>query len=251
MGTMGAPTSFAGQTATVTGGARGIGCGIAAELARSGARVVVWDHRLDRWEDGRDGLARTDALQVNVTDLAAVEQAFAETTTRHGAVSILVNNAGINGPIHPVDGYPVDAWHSVIAADLTSVFYCCRVAIPHMSAARYGRIINISSISGKDGNPNVAAYSAAKAGVIGFSKSLAKEVAEVGITVNCITPGIAKTELLAEMTPSHIEAVRSKIPMNRFCTVEEIAAMVAFVASAACSFTTGAVFDLSGGRATY
>ncbi|MFI5013280.1 MAG: SDR family oxidoreductase [Hyphomicrobiales bacterium] len=248
---MSAQAQFEGQTAIVTGGARGIGRGIAAQLARLGAQTVVWDNRLDRWEDASDGVARADAFQVDVTDLAAVERAFSATADRYGPVSILINNAGVNGPVHPVDGYPVGAWHTVIAADLTSVFYCCRTSIPRMIAARYGRIVNISSISGKDGNPNVAAYSAAKAGVIGFSKSLAKEVADTGITVNCVAPGIAKTDLLAEMTPSHIEAVRSKIPMNRFCRVEEIAAMVAFVASPACSFTTGAVFDLSGGRATY
>lgn len=244
-------SSIAGQLAIVTGGARGIGRGIAAELQRQGARVVVWDNRMDRWEEGSDGVLRSDAIEVDVSQLVAVERAFERTVEDHGPVSILVNNAGVNGPVHPVAGYPVSAWHDVIAADLTSVFFCCRTAIPHMMSARYGRIITMSSISGKDPSANVAAYSAAKAGVIGFSKALAREVAELGITVNCITPGIAKTDLLAEMTASHVDAMRAKIPMNRFCTVDEIAAMVAFVASPACSFTTGAVFDLSGGRASY
>jgi NAD(P)-dependent dehydrogenase (short-subunit alcohol dehydrogenase family) len=240
--------SLNGQAAIVTGGARGIGLGIAAELARQGCRVALWD--LD-FAAAEIGFGPALEQQVNVTDSAAVERAFATASGELGRIEILVNNAGINGPVADVPSYPLDAWDRVIATDLTSVFYCCRTAVPHMRRHGYGRIVNVASIAGKEGTPGVAAYCAAKAGVIGFAKALAREVVTDGITVNCVTPVMTVTGLLAQMTPEHIEEARAKIPMGRFCAIEEIAAMVAWIASPACSFTTGAVFDLSGGRATY
>ncbi len=170
---------------------------------------------------------------------------------RAGRLDILVNNAGINGPVAPVWDYPPDAWDRVLAVDLTGVFYCCRVAVPRMRAAGYGRIVNVASIAGKEGVPGIAAYAAAKAGVIAFTKSIARELVESGVLVNCIAPVITETDLFNEMTPEHIAASKAKIPMGRFLKIEEIAAMVAWVAGPECSFTTGFTFDLSGGRATY
>ena len=238
-----------GQTAIVTGGARGIGRGIAERLAAGGCRVIVWDRDLGPEAQGgfRPALAET----VDVTDPVAIERGFAAAVTRFGQIQILVNNAGINGPVLPAWEYPLDAWARVLAVDLTGVFLCCRAAVPHMREKGYGRIVTIASIAGKEGMPGIAAYSAAKAGVIGYTKALARELATSGVTVNCIAPAITETELFAEMTPAHIEGAKARIPMGRFCTVEEIAAQVAFVASPDCSFTTGAVFDVSGGRATY
>ena len=238
-----------GQTAIVTGGARGIGRGIAERLAAEGCRVIVWDR--DLGPEARGGFRPALAETVDVTDPVAIERGFAAAVTRFGQIQILVNNAGINGPVLPAWEYPLDAWARVLAVDLTGVFLCCRVAVPHMRENGYGRIVTIASIAGKEGMPGIAAYSAAKAGVIGYTKALARELATSGVTVNCIAPAITETELFAEMTPAHIEGAKARIPMGRFCTVEEIAAQVAFVASPDCSFTTGAVFDVSGGRATY
>lgn len=235
---------FAGQTAIVTGGARGIGRAIADRLAAEGARIVIWD-----WDPGE---ARADLVQkVDVTDLAAVERAFAECAQRFGQVHALINNAGVNGPVLPAWEYPPADWARVIAVDLTGVFHCCRAVVPHMRAKGYGRIVTVASIAGKEGMPGISAYSAAKAGVIGYSKALARELATSGVTVNCLAPAITETELFKEMTPAHIEGAKARIPMGRFCKVEEIAAQVAYVASAECSFTTGFVFDVTGGRATY
>lgn len=191
------------------------------------------------------------AQRVDVTSIASIHSAFAQAVAKFGSIEILVNNAGINGPVAEVTDYPLDAWDRVIAVDLTGVFYCCRAVVPHMRERGYGRIVNVASIAGKEGTPGVAAYCAAKAGAIGFAKALARELATSGVTVNSVTPVMAETELLREMTPAHIAAARSKIPMNRFVTVQEIAAMVAWIASRDCSFTTGGVFDISGGRANY
>jgi len=239
-----------GQTAIVTGGARGIGLAIAHRLTDEGCRAVLWDVSSPSPE-GASAFRPALIQHVDVTDYPSIERAFAEAVTRFGTVEILVNNAGINGPVVETAAYPLDAWDKVLAVDLTGVFYCCRAVVPHMRERGYGRIVNISSIAGKEGTAGVAAYCAAKAGVIGFAKALARELATAGITVNSVTPVITQTELLREMTAEHIEQARRRIPMERFCTAEEIAAMVAWIASRECGFTTGGVFDISGGRATY
>jgi NAD(P)-dependent dehydrogenase (short-subunit alcohol dehydrogenase family) len=240
---------LANRVAVVTGGARGIGFAAAERCARSGAKVALWDR------DGAEVAARRIAgaigCAVDVTDEAAVAAALALTEKRLGPVDILVASAGITGPNASVADYPAAAWRQVIEVDLTGVFLCCRAVVPGMTARNYGRIVTIASIAGKEGNPNAAAYSAAKAGVIALTKSLGKELAATGVRVNCVTPAAVKTELFAQMTESHIQYMLSKIPLGRFGTVEEIAAMIAWLASEECSFTTGGVFDLSGGRATY
>ncbi len=196
-------------------------------------------------------LAPAHGCRVDITDLAAVEQAFAETLDAVGEVQILVNNAGINGPVVKHWDYPPDAWERVFAVNLTAVFYCCRTVVPHMQGRGYGRIVNVASAAGKDGNPNICAYSASKAGVIGFTKSIAKELVGTGVMVNCICPVMTETDLFREMTQEHIDYCRSLIPMGRFPAIAEVAAMVAWMAGPECSFTTGAAFDLTGGRATY
>ena len=240
-----------GQTAIVTGSVRGIGLGIARRLALDGCRIVVWDRDAAVFDPGGAGFTPKLTLAVDIADRASVERAFAATLEATTRVEILVNNAGINGPVHPTWEYPPDAWDTVIAVDLTGVFNCCRVAVPAMRAAGYGRIVNVASIAGKEGGPGIAAYAAAKGGVIAFTKSLAKELTPCNVLVNAIAPVITETDLFKEMTAEHIAAMKAKIPMGRFLRVEEIAAMVAWIASPECSFTTGSTFDLSGGRATY
>jgi 3-oxoacyl-[acyl-carrier protein] reductase len=239
------------QVAIVTGGARGIGRGIAARLAREGCRVVVWDRDIEAFEAVAAGFEPLALLPTDVADLESVQRSFDATMSRAGRVDILVNNAGVNGPVAPVWEYPVDAWHRVMAVDLTGVFHCCRVVVRAMRNAGYGRIVNVSSITGKEGSPGIAAYASAKAGVIGFTKSLARELVGSGVLVNAIAPVITETDLFKEMTQQHIDSAKAKIPMGRFLTIDEIAAMVAWIASPACSFSTGFTFDLSGGRATY
>jgi 3-oxoacyl-[acyl-carrier protein] reductase len=241
------PISLQGQVAVVTGGARGIGLGIAQRLHAEGCRVVVWDmNPLDH-----ASLSPAFSTVVDVANRASVEAAVRATTEAVGAIDILVNNAGINGPVMPTWDYPDEAWDKVLAVDLTGVFYCCRAVLPAMRERGYGRIVNVSSIAGKEGMPGIAAYSAAKAGVIGFTKSVARELAGSGITMNAIAPVITETDLFKEMTAEHIASAKAKIPMGRFLQIPEIAATVAFVVSPECSFTTGFTFDLSGGRATY
>jgi NAD(P)-dependent dehydrogenase (short-subunit alcohol dehydrogenase family) len=244
-------SALAGQGVIVTGGARGIGLGIAQRLAAEGCRVALWDLGFDRFDAAAAGFTPALTLPVNVADYRQVEAAFVATERALGEVDILINNAGINGPVAPVWEYSLEAWDRVLAVDLTGVFYCSRVAIPGMRARGYGRIVNVASIAGKEGNPGIAAYASAKAGVIGFTKSLARELVDSGVLVNAIAPALTETDLFKEMTPEHIALARSKIPMGRTLTVPEVAAMVAWIASRECSFTTGFTFDLTGGRATY
>ncbi|CAH2897184.1 MAG: Oxidoreductase, short-chain dehydrogenase/reductase family [uncultured Paraburkholderia sp.] len=241
---------FEARTAIVTGAARGIGRGIAQRLAEEGCRIACWDNDVSSLESG-DGSFAALVQDVDLADARAVEAAFAATLESFGHVDIVVNNAGINGPVVPIEDYPVDAWNRVLAVDLNSVFHTSRLAVPHMRARGAGRIVNVASIVGKEGHPNICAYSAAKAGVIGLTKSIARELAGTGVMVNGIAPAITETDLFREMTEEHIEASKARIPMGRFLTVPEIAAMVAWIASDECSFTTGFTFDLSGGRATY
>jgi 3-oxoacyl-[acyl-carrier protein] reductase len=240
-----------GHTAIVTGGARGIGLGIAQRLAKEGAQVILWDVDFTPFDPAAAGFQPIRMDVVDVTDVRAIETAVAAAMAQTGRIDILVNNAGINGPIHDVVDCPVDVWTQILTVDLTSVFLCCRTVVPHMVARKYGRIVNIASIAGKEGNARGAAYSAAKAGVIGFTKSLAKELVATGVLVNAVAPAIAETDLFAQMTPEHIALMKAKIPMNRFVRIPEIAATAAWAASPECSFTTGFTYDVTGGRATY
>jgi NAD(P)-dependent dehydrogenase (short-subunit alcohol dehydrogenase family) len=228
---------FKGRTAVVTGGMQGIGAAIVKRLESSGAKVTIWD---------LDGPGNVDVAS-NESILGALKN----TLKQLGKIDILVNNAGIAGPTAPVVDYPIEQWERVIRIDLNGPFLCCRAVVPHMVKAGYGRIVNIASIAGKEGNPNAVAYSASKAGVISLTKSLGKELAQAGVLVNCVTPAAAKTAIFDQMTEQHIQYMLSKIPMNRFVEVGEIAALVCWLASEDCSFTTGGVFDISGGRATY
>jgi 3-oxoacyl-[acyl-carrier protein] reductase len=242
---------FSGRTAVVTGGAKGIGLGIAQKLAGAGAGVAVWDLNPDSLRNDAAGKAFEAILSVDVTEPASVEQAVQDTLAQLGVIDILVNNAGVAGPTLPTWEYPLHEWDRVIATDLTSVFLCCRAVVPVMMESGRGRIVNVASVAGKEGNANACAYSAAKAGVIALTKSLGKELAQSGIIVNSVAPAMVQTDLLGEMTPEYIAGVTAKIPMGRFGTIEENADMVAWLCSDACSFATGAVFDVSGGRATY
>jgi NAD(P)-dependent dehydrogenase (short-subunit alcohol dehydrogenase family) len=224
---------FKGRTAIVTGGMQGIGAAIVKRLKASGAEVVVWD---------LDGSPKVD-----VADPSSIQTALKNIKK----VDVLVNNAGIAGKNVPTVDYPIEEWERVLRINLTSQFLVCRAVAPLMVRAKYGRIVNIASIAGKEGNPNAVAYSASKAGVISLTKSLGKELAKDGVLVNCVTPAAAKTAIFDQMTQQHIDYMLSKIPMGRFVEVDEIAALVCWLASADCSFSTGGVFDISGGRATY
>jgi 2-dehydro-3-deoxy-L-rhamnonate dehydrogenase (NAD+) len=238
------------QVAIVTGGARGLGLGIAKRLASDGHRIILWDIACDA-NDRVAGLEPLLVQRVDVSVAGSVRQAFDSALSAAGQIDVLVNNAGISGPIAPTWEYPPEQWQRVIDVDLTGVFHCCRTVIPHMRKKGSGRIVNIASIAGKEGNPNGSAYAAAKGGVIAYTKAIAKELAASGVLVNCIAPTMAETDLLRQMTPQFIAAIKAKIPMGRFVAIEEVAAMVAWIVGPDCTFTTGFTFDLSGGRATY
>ena len=238
------------RTVVVTGGARGIGLGIVRKFIDLGCRVSSWD--IDHMPlEGNPDNSKKIQVQVDIADHSLVKTAVSKTIEELGGIDILINNAGVNGPTVPAWEYPLEEWDRVLSVDLKGVFLCCREVIPHMRAAGCGRIINVASIVGKEGNALAVAYSAAKAGVIGLTKAMAKELFDDGIFVNCVTPAMTETDLLDEMTDEYISMVKAKIPMGRLCRISEIADMVAWIAGPECTFTTGAVFDLSGGRATY
>ncbi|TDV20929.1 SDR family NAD(P)-dependent oxidoreductase [Paraburkholderia caballeronis] len=242
------------RTMIVTGGARGIGYAVAQRALQSGAAVALWDVDAERLERSRGELAAlglVSAVTVELTDETSVAAAAAETLKRHGAIHALVNSAGITGGNGLTWELPVDVWRRVIDVNLIGCYLTCRAVIPHMLEAGYGRIVNIASVAGKDGNPNASHYSASKAGLIGLTKSLGKELATKNVLVNAVTPAAAKTEIFDSMSQQHIDYMLSKIPMNRFLLPEEAASLIVWLTSEDCAFSTGAVFDLSGGRATY
>ncbi|QRM56980.1 SDR family NAD(P)-dependent oxidoreductase [Sinorhizobium sp. BG8] len=243
---------LAGQHAVVTGGAQGLGFAMAKRMIASGAKVTLWDMDAPLLEKATGELGSASrSVTVDVSDWDQVESALAATEAGFGPISVVVNSAGIAGPAAPLDSYDIAIWKKIIDINLHGSFLVCRAIVPGMKERNYGRIVNIASIAGKEGNPNAAAYSASKAGVIGMTKSLGKELAGYDIAVNCITPATAETRILEQLTPQFIEYMRSRIPRGRFLEVEEAAAMVAWLVSKENSFTTAAVFDLSGGRATY
>jgi 3-oxoacyl-[acyl-carrier protein] reductase len=249
---------LAGRFAVVTGGAQGIGRAIVERFLESGASVAIWDRDVPlaqktagELKSKGKGTGEPIAVRVDVTDYADVERVRDETLKAFGRIDILVNNAGIAGPNVTTWDYPLDAWRQVMAINLDGPFHCCRAIAPGMIAQNYGRIVNIASVAGKEGNPNAPAYSASKAGVISLTKSLAKETANKDISVNCITPAAARTAIFDQMSETQINFMLSKIPRGRFVKVEEIAGLIAWLASDENSFTTGGVFDISGGRATY
>lgn len=243
---------FQGRHAVVTGGATGLGYAIAQRLIQSGGGVTLWDRDEAAAKQAAAALGpRASAVAVDVSQHASVRAAVQATLLLTPKVDALVNSAGVTGPNVKLWDYPVDAWEQVMAVNLNGLFLCCREWAPHLRANNYGRIVNIASVAGKDGNPNASAYSASKAGVIALTKSLGKELADTGVRVNCVTPAAVKTAIFDQMTPEHIAFMLSKIPMGRFGTPDEVAAMVVWLCTEECSFSTGAVFDLSGGRSTY
>jgi len=243
---------FSGRTAVITGGAAGIGFAIAQRLIASGGRVSVWDRDAAALDKAKARLtAGNDTRVVDVADPASVDAATQATASALGRIDALVCSAGISGPNTTMWEYPVEAWRQVMEVNVNGVFLCNRAVVPVMLKQDYGRIVNIASVAGKEGNPNASAYSASKAAVIGLTKSLGKELAKTGIRANCVTPAAVKTTIFDQMSQQHIDFMLSKIPMGRFGQVEEIAALVGWLCTEDCSFSTGAVFDLSGGRATY
>jgi NAD(P)-dependent dehydrogenase (short-subunit alcohol dehydrogenase family) len=242
---------FTGQTAIVTGGAAGIGRAIAARLAAEGAKVSLWDMNEAALAAARTEMGAVHTFALDIANPDDVERAMDATIAALGKLDILVASAGITGPNATVAAYPVEDWKRVIDVNLNGLFYCNRAAVPYLQSNEYGRIVNIASIAGKEGNPNASAYSASKAGVIGLTKSLGKELAKTEIRVNCVTPAAVRTGIFGQMTPEHIDFMLSKIPLGRFGRTDEITALVCWLASQECSFSTGAVFDISGGRATY
>jgi len=238
------------KVAIITGGAQGFGYSMVERFSKSGAKVVIWD----KDEELLKSLTLPENVNyeiVNITSYDSVQKSTIATLDKNNKIDILINNAGIAGPSFKTWEYPIDQWQNVIDIDLTGLFYCCKSIVPHMIKANYGRIVNIASIAGKEGNPNAMPYSAAKAGVIALTKSLGKELADKNIAVNCVTPAAAKTRIFDQISQEHIDYMLSKIPRGRFIKVDELASMVSWLVSEENSYTTGAVFDLSGGRATY
>ena len=241
------------KVAIVTGGAQGFGFAITQKFLASGAKVIIWD--IDE-KEAKDALKKLNNnncsyQKVDVNNFNEIEKTLKQIESSHGKIDIFINNAGITGMNATIADYPTDEWEKVINLNLNAVFYCCKAVVPYMIKQNYGRIVNISSIAGKEGNPNAGAYSTSKAGVIGLTKSLGKELAQKNIAVNCVTPAAAKTRIFDQMTKEHIEYMLSKIPRNKFAKVEELASLVTWLSSEENSFSTAAVFDLSGGRATY
>ena len=238
------------KVAIVTGGVQGFGLAVVERFLNSGANVVIWENDKKLLDEFKT-ISNVHKIQTDVSNAQSVEAAVNETIKNFAKIDILVNNAGIAGPNHKTWEYPNDDWQKVIDIDLTGVFYCCKYVVPQMIKNNYGRIVNVASIAGKEGNPNAMPYSAAKAGVMAITKSLGKELADKNIAVNCITPAAAKTRIFDQISQEHIDYMLSKIPRNRFLKVEELASMVAWLVSEENSYTTSAIFDLSGGRATY
>ena len=241
------------RVAVITGGAQGFGFAITERFIQSGAKVIIWDIDESAIKDAINKLKSENLSHqvVDVTNFKIVNKNLEELEKKHGKIDIFINNAGIAGLNTTVAEYPLDEWNKVMNLNLNSVFYCCKAVVPFMLKNNYGRIVNIASIAGKEGNPNASAYSTSKAGVIGLTKSLGKELAQKNIAVNCVTPAAAKTRIFDQMTEEHINYMLSKIPRNKFAKVEELASLVTWLASEENSFSTAAVFDLSGGRATY
>ena len=242
---------FTGRTAVVTGGASGLGKASAARIVAEGGKVVLWDLNADALKAAAEEVGATAVVALDVSDAAAVEAAARTSHDALGRIDILIASAGITGATVPVQEFPLDSWKRVIDINLNGVFYCSRAIVPYMLANDYGRIVNVASVAGKEGNPNASAYSASKAGVIGFTKSLGKELAGKGVIANSLTPATFESPILAQMPQSQVDYMRSKIPMGRLGEVDESAAMVCFMASEECSFTTASTFDTSGGRTTY
>jgi 3-oxoacyl-[acyl-carrier protein] reductase len=245
------PDRFSGRTAVVTGGASGLGLASARRIVAEGGRVALWDVNPEALAAARDAVGDAHIVALDVSDQAAVEAAAADTFAALGRIDVLIASAGITGATVPVQEYPIDSWRQVIDINLNGIFYCSRAVVPFMLRHAYGRIVNVASVAGKEGNPNASAYSASKAGVIGFTKSLGKELAGSGIIANALTPATFESPILAQLPQSQVDYMRSKIPMGRLGEVEESAAMVCFMASEECSFTTAATFDTSGGRTTF
>ena len=241
------------RVAVVTGGAQGFGLAITKRFIESGAKVIIWD--IDENEiklaQKKINSSNFNFQKVDVTDFKSVTDSLKEIKDRFGKIDIFINNAGISGLNTTVAEYPLDEWNKIINLNLNAVFYCCKAVVPYMKQNNYGRIVNISSIAGKEGNPNASAYSSSKAAIIGLTKSLGKELALDNIAVNCVTPAVAKTKIIQQQTKEFTDYILSKIPRNRFAEVDELAALVAWLSSEENSFSTAAVFDLSGGRATY
>lgn len=242
---------FAGRTAVVTGGASGLGKASAARIVAEGGKVVLWDLNPDALKAAAEDVGATHVVALDVSDADAVAAAAEESNKALGRIDILLASAGITGATTPVHEFPIDSWKRVVDINLNGVFYCSRAIVPYMLANSYGRIVNVASVAGKEGNPNASAYSASKAGVIGFTKSLGKELAGKGVIANSLTPATFESPILAQLPQSQVDYMRSKIPMGRLGEVDESAAMVCFMASEECSFTTASTFDTSGGRTTY